>query len=180
MSLETNIGESKPAKSPMALVRRLQQDDFDSYTELFEQVDRLHREAHPEYFWKTDRLFRTPEYFKKLLEDSTIYLVGAFEGSKAVGLAHAVLIDREGTELHTPFRGVHLDNLVVDKRHRGRGIGKLLYGSVCDWAKEAGAIEIHLKVYRFNEEAMAFYQRLGFSDLHIAMRRTIGDKCDPI
>jgi hypothetical protein len=40
-------------------VRRLELTDFDQFSELFEEVDRLHREALPEYFKKPE----TQKYF---------------------------------------------------------------------------------------------------------------------
>jgi hypothetical protein len=55
-------------------IRKLQKEDFKAYTEIFEQVDKLHRDAHPEYFHKTDNLLRTEKYFENLLHDSSILL----------------------------------------------------------------------------------------------------------
>ena len=155
------------------LFRKLQKNDFDKFNQLFEQVDKLHREAHPEYFRKTEKQFRTQAYFEKLLNDSTVFLLGAFDANCLVGLAHAAVKQHPITEIHVSGDYVLLDNLVVDENIRGNGIGKALYNGVCTWAKEQSIQEIQLKVYSFNEQAIRFYKKRGFNGFAISMRASL-------
>ncbi len=58
---------------------------------------------------------------------------------------------------------LEMDNVVIDKDYRSKGIGKLL----CDWcinkAKETNCKNIMLDAYLENEKAHAFYEREGFT-----------------
>lgn len=155
------------------LVRKLQKKDFDSFSQIFEQVDEIHRGALPEYFRKTEKRFRTQDYFDQLLTDTSVLLLGSFDENHLVGLAHAVVKQHPSTEIHVPGNYVLLDNLVVSENKRGNGIGKILYNGVCAWAKEQCIKEIQLKVYSFNEQAIRFYKKRGFSELAISMRSQI-------
>jgi ribosomal protein S18 acetylase RimI-like enzyme len=154
--------------------KRLTDKDFNSYNELLEQVDLLHRQAHPEYFRKPETTFRTREYYEKHLNDSNVLLLGAFDKrDELIGLVHAAIKGHPQTVLHVPGQYVLLDNLVVDEKHRGKGIGKELYDQTVLWGKENKANEIQLKVYNFNESAIEFYKKRGFKQFNISMRQSL-------
>jgi GNAT superfamily N-acetyltransferase len=156
----------------MIEIRKLRKKDFKAFTELFEQVDELHRNAHPEYFRKPKSILRTKDYFEELLNDPTILLLGAMSGkSDLLGLVHAILKSHPLTEIHVPGQYVLLDNLVVSKDARRQGVGTALFAATQEWATQMGAPEIQLKVYRFNKTARTFYKRLGFASFAYAMRK---------
>lgn len=55
-----------------------------------------------------------------------------------------------------------IDELVVDARTRGRGVGRGLIEAVVTWASEHGASEVEVSTEMGNEAAQAFYCRCGF------------------
>jgi GNAT superfamily N-acetyltransferase len=55
-----------------------------------------------------------------------------------------------------------VEYVVVDEKHRRRGIGKLLMDDVIERAKEAGCYKIMLTSDNRREEAHDFYRSLGF------------------
>jgi GNAT superfamily N-acetyltransferase len=58
----------------------------------------------------------------------------------------------------------HLYGMWVDPAWRGRGIGARLVDRVLGWARSWGAGSVILAVTETNEDAAAFYERLGFAD----------------
>lgn len=60
----------------------------------------------------------------------------------------------------------HLYSLVVDPRHRGRGIGRAFVVAVLARLGELGLGEVVLQVLESNQVARALYASLGFSDLY--------------
>ena len=155
-------------------IKALTDKDYGSYNRLFEQVDLIHREAHPEYFKKSETVFRSKSYYQKHLIDPSVLLLGAFsEAGELMGLVHAVIKEHPQTELHVTGKFVLLDNLVVDEMYRGKGIGKRLYDQTLLWGKENKAAEIQLKVYDFNESAIEFYRKRGFEQVSVSMRRKV-------
>jgi ribosomal protein S18 acetylase RimI-like enzyme len=57
---------------------------------------------------------------------------------------------------------VHLHHLIIGREWRGRGIGRNLLRHLARKARATGASRLTLKVYKQNQQAAAFYQRLGF------------------
>jgi RimJ/RimL family protein N-acetyltransferase len=52
--------------------------------------------------------------------------------------------------------------LMVDSRHRRRGIGRKLMAAAAEWARENGVTKLELHVFPWNEAAIALYERLGY------------------
>ncbi len=58
--------------------------------------------------------------------------------------------------------GVEVAALVVDKNHRGAGIGRSLMRHAEQWAREQGYPAIFLRSNEIREEAHKFYEGLGY------------------
>ncbi len=54
------------------------------------------------------------------------------------------------------------------------GIGRRLMDEAQAWASARGATSIELNVYEFNEDAIAFYERLGYRTLSRKMSKELG------
>jgi GNAT superfamily N-acetyltransferase len=83
--------------------------------------------------------------------------VGVYDGEKCIGISGFWI----NTKLYSG-KYVELDNVVIDKNYRSKGLGKLL----CDWVLEegrkAGCEMAMLDAYTENSEAHRFYFREGF------------------
>ena len=66
-------------------------------------------------------------------------------------------------------RYVVVENLIVSVKSRRIGVGKALMSAVHQWAAENNAREIELTVWEFNEEALAFYEALGYAPMRRRM-----------
>lgn len=54
-----------------------------------------------------------------------------------------------------------LQDLVVDKHHRGRGVGKILLAASADWARQMGCTHVDLASGLGRTDAHRFYEREG-------------------
>lgn len=102
----------------------------------------------------------TREKYRIMLEDMLRHgyrQVGVFEGDKCIGISGFWI----STKLYSG-KYVELDNVVIDRDYRSKGIGKLL----CDWVVEQGRSEgcetAMLDAYAENQDAHRFYFREGF------------------
>ncbi len=57
---------------------------------------------------------------------------------------------------------VHIEDITVDKKYRGCGIGKELMDKAREWAKECGVKGISLETQNNNVRACKFYEKYGF------------------
>ena len=84
------------------------------------------------------------------------------EGSAPVGFLSLRVYDTPADPTMVPRRRGHLETLVVNARQRRRGIGRRLLATAADWARARGATEMVLTTWVGNDEADAFYERLGY------------------
>ncbi len=76
----------------------------------------------------------------------------AVEAGKVIGYAVATAKGSDG----------HVVSVAVHPRHRRRGIGTALLSALTHELKEQGLQEIHLEVRKGNQEAILFYEQMGF------------------
>jgi GNAT superfamily N-acetyltransferase len=80
------------------------------------------------------------------------------QGKKVIGRAFLFIIKNE---LHQKPYGL-LEDLFVDEKYRGQGLGTMLVQQVIQKAKEAGCYKL-LATSRFGrKEVHKFYKKLGF------------------
>ena len=60
-------------------------------------------------------------------------------------------------------KGLYLDDLVVTKAFRGKGIGRRLLDAFMTEAKAMGAKQVHWQVLDWNTHAIDFYKKVGAS-----------------
>jgi GNAT superfamily N-acetyltransferase len=58
-------------------------------------------------------------------------------------------------------RTVHLEDLVVKEKMRGKGVGKALYAKVMEYAVEQGVKRVNWVVLDWNTPAIEFYKQTG-------------------
>ncbi|GAB2962019.1 GNAT family N-acetyltransferase [Micromonospora polyrhachis] len=94
------------------------------------------------------------------LGDPASFLLGAAVEDELVGVAalHVCPI------LEVTGRFGRLVALVVDDRHRGRGVGRALVGAVEQRAREAGCLFMEVTSSRRRDRAHRFYRDLGYAD----------------
>ncbi len=56
-----------------------------------------------------------------------------------------------------------IDEFCVDEAHRRSGIGTELMTFIRSYAKEKGFAKVELNMGEFNEDALRFYESVGFS-----------------
>ena len=68
-----------------------------------------------------------------------------------------------------------IDELVVERGHRGRGIGQQLMAEAIERCRAAGCYEIEVSTERSNEAAQEFYRRHGFSHEAVLFELEFGE-----
>ncbi len=139
----------------MPIIRRAVEKDVPRILELYQQLyldtGRENHRAAPLY--DCVKVFREmskyPDYTLLVAEDNG-QVVGTTVLAVLPGFAH-------GT---APFAVV--EYVVVDEKHRSRGIGRLLMESVKALAREAGCYKIMLTSDLRRERAHKFYKSVGF------------------
>ncbi|MCE9971067.1 GNAT family N-acetyltransferase [Aeromonas salmonicida] len=141
-------------------IRKAQEPDIDAILELNRQIGEIHYEHYPEVFCPP-----SPEERAFLLTaiaaEGRLFCVAELDGA-VVGFLTARIDINEAIPFLTKLPVCHISSVVVDEKHRGRGIGKELIAHCDSWARAHDAHQIRLEVMAFNERAKALYETLGF------------------
>ncbi len=104
--------------------------------------------------WRGERAASMREALDK--EDHEILV--AEVNSKIIGVLHLMFYP----DILFGDHGSHIILFLVDKEHRGKGVGSKLMEKATERSKERGAVEIHVDT--IYPEAERFYRKRGFKD----------------
>ena len=150
-------------------VRRAQEKDMERIDALLMQVERIHHEGRPDLF-RVGRKKYTDEELRELIhDDSRPILVAADEKDAVMGYAFCIFQQYQNHNIMTDIKTLYIDDLCVDETIRGRHIGRTLYDSVLELAREQGCYNVTLNVWSCNESAMKFYEACGLKPQKVGM-----------
>ena len=149
--------------------------DYDDFCELMAQIDKLHRDQYPDHFREAIPA-RAFEYYVSVLADEKQYLWVAEVNGKMVGIIQWVITHSRAIPILTPRTAVVIDTLVVHTDYRRQGIGRKLMADLDQWARDHHIVNLELGVWMFNEPAIKFYERLGYSFYRARMHRKLDDR----
>lgn len=64
-----------------------------------------------------------------------------------------------------------LEDVIISREYRGKGLGRRLLEHVLDWAQGQGMTRVTLLADRDNKAALDFYHALGFEHSHMTVLR---------
>ena len=93
-------------------------------------------------------------------------LVAVYEGT-VVGMAtvQTLISTAEGGPVGL------LEDVIVDRKFRGRGIGTLLLDHIVDWGRSQNLKRLQLLADRENSSALAYYEKHGWSTTNLICLR---------
>ena len=137
-------------------IRKMRLQDYPAADAMMRELHRLHASQRPDLFVQEISPYSREEFAAMVEDASRICLLA--EEEKAIGLCFLSLREPKGILLQ---KIAHIDDIFVVKEARRQGVAKKLYEEAEGRARTAVAKGIHLKVWAFNEPALAFYRSLG-------------------
>lgn len=99
------------------------------------------------------------EYFsKRITDDGSVCLVAEIN-NQIVGYLAGTIMDVESWR---PVKRTELENMFVKAEFRSQGVGAKLVEEFIRWGKEKGVQRSLVVAYATNEQAIKFYQKMGF------------------
>lgn len=129
----------------------------------FERIlQTMHQQARPDLFANCSPPVSKSE-FLQLLADSCQLLFFAEAGAEVAGMCVVALREPSSNPLLVPQKSAYIDDLIVAEPFRRKGVGQAMMQEARRRAGAWGAANLSLKVWAFNEEAVAFYQAIGMN-----------------
>lgn len=143
-------------------IRIGRESDYNGVARLVAQIHELHVNARPDIY-SPDPCPMSKEYFLKILkgENSNVFVVEDNLNSQILAYSVVRIHTAPLRQIFKQRKYINIDDLCVEKTHRGKGIGKSLMNHLMNYSKEIGVGCIELGVSEFNKEAILFYESLG-------------------
>lgn len=154
-------------------IREAKHNDYEEICEIIAEVDALHRQALPQVYRKPEGPVRTKEYISNIIENEDAALFVAEVDGQVVGLVHISIQEVPNIPIMVPRRYAFIENLAVKKKFRRCGVGKLLVEKAHHWALDKGIIQVKLHSWEFNQEAISFYNKLGYRTVSREMWKSL-------
>jgi ribosomal protein S18 acetylase RimI-like enzyme len=136
--------------------------DVNALSALLVEVHDLHVAALPDIFAPIETDAQTDAFLRNQLAHPDGHAFVAEDAEALVGYCWIQRYDAPPLHLFVPRRSAEIDTLVVAATHRHRGIGRALVERAHAWAAAQGVDEVRIVVYEFNQEALHFYEGLGY------------------
>ncbi len=145
----------------MKHIRNAEIRDIPTILELLVQVDMVHHRARPDLFKGPATKYSEAELRLLLNDPGTPVFVCEDDEGRVLGHAFCAFKQHLHDAVMTDVKSLYIDDLCVDERARGRGVGKMLYDHAVRFARANGCYNVTLNVWADNKSALAFYQRQG-------------------
>lgn len=155
------------------IIREAIGSDYEALCHLFDQADEFHRKRMPQFFRKPEGECRDSDYVENLMADANAGLFVAQLKERLVGLICCFMRETPDIPILVPRKYIYIENLVVDKNHRRKGIGKALLEQAHSWAIENEINEIELNVWQFNDDAIRLYEKMGYKTTMLRMNKML-------
>ena len=144
-------------------------EDREAINILARQVHAMHVEWRPDIYEMVDELY-PEDRIREAISARELYvakLAGQIVGYVSLKIR---LYDHPGL---VKRKVMVVDEIAVEESARNQGIGKAMMEDVHALAKAFRCTDLQLGVYPQNDEAVAFYQKCGFTIRSIDMQRKV-------
>lgn len=144
--------------SEQATIRTATPDDLPELLHLWRHLEE-HQGAYRMFPLVEDATQRAEAMFKESIEDPNHRFFVAEQGGKLVGMLVAHRTESKG---FSHARTVDLSKLIVDNRHRNRGVAQALVDAAEAFARETDATYLTARVFSDNLAGTGFWGALNF------------------
>lgn len=149
-------------------IRVAKRTDIPALLRLLQQVGGVHHDIRPDIF-RENAIKYTHSQLETLLEDEEKPIYVACEADSVLGYCFCQWRQTRDSTVQTDRLELYIDDLCVDEACRGQGVATALYRYVTDLALARDCHFITLNVWRGNDSAMAFYEKMGLKPRNIMM-----------
>src|SRR3989339_150276 len=150
-------------------IRKATEADYKVVNSLYFELYTLNQQNIPLTYKKTPTKPQSKGEFLNMLEDNKSLLLVAVVNDRAVGLIYAFIEKETGNNVTYGYHRVYIGDLYVLPDYHRQGIGSLLMQEVEKWAKDRKLSDLAVLVYAFNQNAVSFYQKLGYKPYSIQL-----------
>ena len=141
------------------MIRKIRKSDYEAVDRLLLQIHEVDVSGRPDMFFPIEQ-YMTRDSFESLVENKNVISILAQENREIIGCCFASMLERSGM---AHMKSAYIDLLVVDIKHRRKGVGRTIFWEVQKRARRFGAKRIDLMVWSHNQIAESAYKAYGMA-----------------
>ncbi|WP_240628720.1 GNAT family N-acetyltransferase [Bacillus salacetis] len=140
-------------------IREAVKNDYEAVHRIQKQVHEMHTMERPDHYKMAD-ITLDKNYFNNLIdgESTKVFLL---EEDQTVAYTILTIKNTEKRPILVHRKVIYMDDFGVDINYRGRGLGKLFFEKIVEFAQKEKADSLELSVWEFNEGAIKFYESMN-------------------
>ncbi len=139
--------------------------DIPAISALLMEGDRVHQSFDRRAIRQGEPHPAAREWLARCIGHPNQRVLVAHASGRIVGTVRIRMVRQDASRLRNRMTYAIVEEIVVCAGTRRMGVGRRLMDEAVAWARTAGASRIHLGVHSRNEDARAFYRRLGYGEL---------------
>lgn len=155
------------------MIRRAKIEDIPEMERLLEQILAVHHALRPDLFRAQGRKYDAAQLEEIIGTPGLPVFVDVDRGRVTGYIMCREQLTCSATQLSV--KTLYVDDLCVDERFRGKGIGKKLFESARDYARAGGFYNMTLHVWEGNPGGMAFYRAMGMAPQFTTMELIVNE-----
>lgn len=144
-------------------IRKAEPKDAEKIAEMLIGIGALHHNGRPDIYRDNLQKYNEKDILEILKDENSPIYVAADESDEVAGYAFCQIKTVENNKALVDRTFMYIDDFCVDEKYRKQHIGKNLMQGVLEEAKKIGVKSIELNVWEFNENAIRFYEKCGFT-----------------
>ncbi len=156
-------------------VRRAKDGDIKALLSLLGQVLELHAKIRPDIFISGTTKYTEKELSLIIAEEKTPVFVAEGDDGKVKGYVFCKITEPPFSTNMKKRKTLFIDDLCVDESCRGASVGKRLFEYAKAYAGFIGCSDLTLNVWAGNDNAEAFYKKMGMRVKETQMELILGE-----
>lgn len=154
------------------MIRRAIEKDIPAINSLLSQVLEVHATGRSDIFKTGTKKFTDEELIELIHNDEKpIYVYE--ENDEVLGYTFIEYDISKGSNSKQDRKSLFIEDFCVDEKHRRKGIASKLFEFCEELAVKENCDSVTLNVWNFNDDAIAFYERMGMSPLKTIMEKVV-------
>lgn len=140
-------------------IRNMRKSDYAAIDALLLQIHQVDVDGRPEMFSPIEQ-YMSKDSYDSLVANKNVISILAQERGEIIGCCFVSMLERSGM---AHMKSAYIDLLVVDEKHRRKGVGRTIFQEVQKRAQRVGAKRIDLMVWSHNPVAESAYRAYGMT-----------------
>ena len=146
-------------------IRFATEKDVDDIMKLLLQVHRVHSSIRSDIFKVGSTKYSADELKGIIADKNSPIVVAVDKDDRVLGYSFLQIVEIKNNRSLVDTKYIYIDDLCVDEGSRGKGIAKSILEEVKNYSKKLGCNSLRLNVWKGNDNALRFYEKMGFVEL---------------